>query len=82
MLCHIVGHGRVIHFSGNESSSKRLLFNQKRAKICSVSILTFVKQGSRLKVRRYSESDAPDKVIHRAEEALSQQTYDDYNLFR
>lgn len=41
-----------------------------------------MKHGSKLRVKKYRNCDAPEIVIRRAEEELSSQTFKDYDLLK
>lgn len=77
-----MGNGRVIHFAGNEFSVRGLLFGSSAAKIRITSIIRFMTRGSRLCIQQYRTCDPTDVVLTRAERALVDQTYPDYDMFK
>jgi hypothetical protein len=77
-----LGNGRVINFSGNELSLKKLLFHATQARIRVTSIINFLVKGSRLRIKHYKECDPSSVVISRAEKALVEQTFPQYSMIK
>lgn len=77
-----MGNGRIIHFSGNEFSLRGLLFSSSTAKIRVTSIARFMAPGGRLRIQSYNTCDPDDVVLNRAERALVEQSFPDYDMFR
>eukprot|EP00386_Alphamonas_edax_P001208 GDKI01003513.1.p1 GENE.GDKI01003513.1~~GDKI01003513.1.p1 ORF type:complete len:235 (+),score=71.77 GDKI01003513.1:104-706(+) len=82
------GNGRVIHFSGNEGrgvgglSAGLSKGAASDARIKSISIVDFMRFGSKLSVVTHRNADPPEVTIQRAEESFADQDYPEYHLLQ